>query len=167
MSASVVGRVFLLLLVFVVLEVCSMKSLHTMRSLLKPLLLSGSALQQPLQAAAAVASGLGESSRSVVESTEVATPLNTVIIKLLEQQQVEHQMSTYTLGVFFTVYALVMVYKSDMMEKKMEKDKKEAEEKRILEKKEMQVDINMKFGLTSFISVIALLTPFLMKYFEK
>jgi hypothetical protein len=157
-----------------------------MRSLLKPLLLSGSALQLPLQAAAAaVASGLGESSRSVVESTEVATPLNTVIIKLLEQQQVEHQMSTYTLGVFFTVYALVMVYKSDMMEKKMEKDKKEAEEKRILEKKEMQlyqkeaeekrilekqemqVDINMKFGLTSFISVIALLTPFLMKYFEK
>jgi hypothetical protein len=87
-----------------------------MRSLLKPLLLSGSALQVPLQAAAAVASGLGESSRSIVESTEVATPLNTVIIKLLEQEQ----MSTYTLGGLFIVYALVMVYKSDMIEKKMD-----------------------------------------------
>ena len=156
-----------------------MKSLHTMRILLKPLLLSGSALQVPLQAA--VASGLGESSRSIVESTEVATPLNTVIIKLLEQQQ----MSTYTLGGLFIVYALVIVYKSDMMEKKMDKRMQLLEEKIEREKRELQEMIernkqelqekmkmqeekmDIKFALTSVISVIALLTPFLMKYFEK
>ena len=163
-----------------------MKSLHTMRILLKPLLLSGSALQVPLQAA--VASGLGESSRSIVDSTEVATPLNTVIIKLLEQQQ----MSTYTLGGLFIVYALVMVYKSDMMEKKIdekmkmqeedrERDKQELQEKiriqeekmerekkEVEEKMKMQEEkLDIKFALTSVISVIALLTPLLMKYFEK
>jgi methylenetetrahydrofolate dehydrogenase (NADP+)/methenyltetrahydrofolate cyclohydrolase len=46
-------------------------------------------LQLPLQAAAAVASGLGGSSLSLVESIEVVTPLNTVIIKLLEHYQIE------------------------------------------------------------------------------